>query len=89
MTRIFYVAPRENRRRGRGPFTLQTSQGAVALLASVIAVSVNDYLCGDDQTAEDARWYFTETYLHHASLLGLPDGMLPMAIADRVIEVEA
>ena len=39
---------------------------------------------GDDQAADNARWYFSEQYGRHASLLGLPHDLLPPAISDRV-----
>jgi len=79
-----YISLRETRQE-RGPFRLYNNGGGeAALVASVIGQAVNDYVAGDDQAANDARWYFVESYPSHASLLGLPEGMLPDAIRDRV-----
>ena len=79
-----YISLRE-KRQDRGPFRLYNNGGGEAsLVASVIGQAVNDYVAGDDQAANDARWYFVESYPSHASLLGLPEGMLPDAIRDRV-----
>lgn len=54
--------------------------GERALIASIIAVSVDDALGrGDPEDIVDARHYFADgRYQNHLELLGLPANYLPM-----------
>ena len=88
-SRIIYIAPRKQKLR-RHPFNAGwPSQGEAALTAAIIGQAVNDYVCGNVQEHDDARFFFmSEDYDYFRSLLGLADDLLPEAISDRAMEIE-
>ena len=82
-TKIYYIPPRKERAQKR-PFRLPNggaAGGEAALLAGVIGTAQNDFIAGNDEQYFKARAYFmSDTYRHHAGLLGLPPGQFPEGI---------
>ena len=67
----------------------QGLKGERALIASIVAVSVDDAMeLGNPKDIDDARVYFADgRYEHHLSLLGLPDELLPEVISNGYAKV--